>query len=879
MGAADGLERTLIAIAARCLRVPAHELDPSAPLTRYGLDSLTALELAEAVATETGRELGEAAFQDAPSIEALALRLLLDTPAPSAADDAARVRRMRSDAVLEGTIDPRGLPAAAAGAPVLLTGANGFLGTHVLRELLAAGASGVICLVRAEDDCAAAARLEGALARYGVDAAQGDGKVRVIAADIAAPAFGLSADRVAALAREAGAILHCAAEVNWAASYESLRDANVEATRSLLRFATTATAKPFHFVSSVAACYSTRDPVPLDETSPAADPAGLHLGYGQTKWVAERLVEVARARGLRTAIYRPSLVAGDAATGIGNDEDLLSRLLRGCVELGHAPDLDWPLDACPVGFVARALARSLLADEPPAVLHLRNAQPAYWSEAVLWMNLRGHAVRLEPYARWVERVRREASPDHALNALRGFLSQRPRDEGGRYLAELYARPHVRALEAARSDAALAALGVRCPRIGAEVLSAYFEHWVGRGLLRAPARSPRAPSGAEAGGGAGLAAAMQRHFGDDRLRLEGIRCTAFGSDHSLIGELGSWRAGRAYRMQACVVDAVRADGRRASLDLVLKPKLDDATLLDVTAETARLCDPALGRAFEAHRDGSEFAGARGRELAVYAGASGALRTAMPLWFGTVPGEPPVLVLERVRETELPAGTLAPDRWTRPCVEAALSGIASVHAQWLGDARAIGMFGLLASPRAASEAACEWRTALAVHAGGWLRSWLGGAGAAEQLRLAAGFGTTERWIAGRTLTLVHGDFNPRNLAIRYTPLGPRLAAFDWELAGWGLPQRDVVELLCFVLDPDGAADEARRYVERSRLALQRFARRDVDAATWHAGVRAAIGQFGATRLPMYFLAHRFRPQAYLERVARCWWRLASALGAEP
>ena len=46
-----------------------------------------------------------------------------------------------------------------------------------------------------------------------------------------------------------------------------------------------------------------------------------------------------------------------------------------------------------------------------------------------------------------------------------------------------------------------------------------------------------------------------------------------------------------------------------------------------------------------------------------------------------------------------------------------------------------------------------------------------------------------------TLVHNDFNPRNIAFRRTAEGPVLCAYDWELATLHLPQHDLAELLGF------------------------------------------------------------------------------------
>src|SRR5690606_21372713 len=111
-----------------------------------------------------------------------------------------------------------------------------------------------------------------------------------------------------------------------------------------------------------------------------------------------------------------ALIAGAAASGIGNDDDFLARMLRGCIALGHAPELDWRLDACAVDAVAAAIAAlGLQGQAVPPVVHLRNPQPAHWTEAVLWMNLRGHRVRLEPIASWLDRVERGTrAPGHPL---------------------------------------------------------------------------------------------------------------------------------------------------------------------------------------------------------------------------------------------------------------------------------------------------------------------------------------------------------------------------------------------------------------------------------------------------------------------------------
>ena len=121
-----------------------------------------------------------------------------------------------------------------------------------------------------------------------------------------------------------------------------------------------------------------------------------------------------------------------------------------------------------------------------------------------------------------------------------------------------------------------------------------------------------------------------------------------------------------------------------------------------------------------------------------------------------------------------------------------------------------------------------------------------------------------------TLIHNDFNPRNVAM-LTESEPRLCAFDWELATIGLPQRDIAELLCWTIDATTSREEIAGYIERSRLRLASSTRTHIDGRDWELGFRAALCELLVDRLAMYAMVDRFRPQGYLPRVVRGWMML--------
>jgi hydroxymethylglutaryl-CoA reductase (NADPH) len=130
-----------------------------------------------------------------------------------------------------------------------------------------------------------------------------------------------------------------------------------------------------------------------------------------------------------------------------------------------------------------------------------------------------------------------------------------------------------------------------------------------------------------------------------------------------------------------------------------------------------------------------------------------------------------------------------------------------------------------------------------------------------------------------TLIHNDFNARNVAIRHAATGDRLVAYDWELATIGAPQRDLAEFLCFALPPEVNGCSMSRWIERHRIRLERSSGRLLCRERWHDGFRSALADVLITRLAFYALIHRVRPQTFLPRVVATWYRLYQLTTTSP
>ena len=439
-----------------------------------GLDSLRLVNLALALEQELGLAAPFALFEDNPTLRELSERLESGAPATT-----------RPDLWAEATLDAdwRPAPGQPATAPerVLLTGATGFLGAYLLRELLARTAASVACLVRASDAAAGRRRIVDNLAAYGLwDEAYGE-RIHPVPGDLASPRFGLDEREFERLAATLDAVYHNGAWLNFVHTYPTLRPANVIGTREALRLAGQGRPKAVHHISTTGVFaglgQAERE---YGEDARPDDPDGLPLGYLQSKWVAERLVWAAAERGLSVTVHRPGWILGDSRSGAGNPDDFLARLLRGCVALGSAPALEYRWHVAPVDLVGQAVVE--LASRPESTgraFHLAEPAGVPWTELVAWLQAAGHALRLLPYAEWLAELRRR--DDGPLAPLLPLFTERA-VTGRPPLPELYAQAGGPRLTNHETQAALAGSGIACPPLDRPLFTRYLGFLAAGGYL-------------------------------------------------------------------------------------------------------------------------------------------------------------------------------------------------------------------------------------------------------------------------------------------------------------------------------------------------------------------------------------------------------------
>ncbi|KAM6525809.1 hypothetical protein FALCPG4_011344 [Fusarium falciforme] len=409
-----GLQIFLRELLARTLSLkdaPADNVD----FFTLGLDSLQAIQMRSEILKTVqlgNNKLGQNVVFEHPSIEQLGQFLL--------------GLRLGQDSIKTGSIEQEmgqllekyGKFTEQEPSSVVITGATGSLGAHVVAKLATDPSIGKIyCLVRASDDAQALYRVKESMLQrkvYHNLPLEARRKIVALPSDLSDPHLGLPSETYASATTNLRSVIHCAWSVNFNMQLSSFEKGNIAGVKHLIDLCQAAgPTASMNFCSSVSTC-SRATVVPVPESAPPFEWA-QGMGYAQSKSVSENLCAKAAEAGVTTRVLRVGQIVADTRHGIWNAQEGVPMMMQTAVTIGALPKLKETPSWLPVDVVAEAVVDISLSDSGSVFTNIANPKTFDWTRDLL-PALRNAGLtfdELEP-KEWVQRLR-ASNPDPTAN--------------------------------------------------------------------------------------------------------------------------------------------------------------------------------------------------------------------------------------------------------------------------------------------------------------------------------------------------------------------------------------------------------------------------------------------------------------------------------
>jgi len=291
------------------------------------------------------------------------------------------------------------------GNAVFITGATGFLGSHILAELIDCEEfrnRNIVCLVRCTSSSHGAERIHETFNRYNLNVDH-LGRVKIVSGDLVLPEFGLDHKDYENLAAVTSEVYHCAATVNMMADYETLKQQNVTATKRIVEFCLNGRRKKLNYASTLSVFVSTdRNEGVALESDRLDEPCIIYGGYGQTKYVSEKLLHNVPQELCGINIIRYGLLCGDTINGISAPKDFLGMFIRGAKvvkKLPADPSGKLRIDISPID-IASKMTVDIATKSHRGIYHIASENPLSYSDLCKIIGKSANVEIIEDYKTW-----------------------------------------------------------------------------------------------------------------------------------------------------------------------------------------------------------------------------------------------------------------------------------------------------------------------------------------------------------------------------------------------------------------------------------------------------------------------------------------------
>lgn len=308
---------------------------------------------------------------------------------------------------------------------ILLAGATGFLGMHLLSDFLDNDTGIAYCLVRGIDTKSAKERFYELLNFYFGEKYDNSDRIVVICADLQKDNFSLTDAEYEDLLSKIDTVINCAASVKHYGTYKYFYEVNVESVNRLIGFCKESNARLIH--TSTLTVSGNGFDGDLVEIEKHFTESYLYIGqplenvYARSKFEAEKAVLEAVASGLHAHIMRMGNLTNRVSDGMfqkNYGSNAFLKRIKAMIELGVYPDslTDFEIEFTPIDESATAIMNIVRGlNNTQTVFHINNPKTISLKAFFEMLTNFDIAVHKVPYAEFVRKLK-DPSKQEALKA-------------------------------------------------------------------------------------------------------------------------------------------------------------------------------------------------------------------------------------------------------------------------------------------------------------------------------------------------------------------------------------------------------------------------------------------------------------------------------
>lgn len=293
---------------------------------------------------------------------------------------------------------------------ILLTGATGFLGSYILRDLIRNNYE-IYVLIRGDNPDK---RLQEKYRFYFKENLSSN-QIHIVNGDITKKYLGLDYQMFYELADKIDAIIHSAADVRFHGDLSGFGANNIEGTKNVLQFLDINPIIEFHHISTVGlledlaveGLWGT-----FNEDSRKSMDIQNNT-YTKSKLAAENLV-LDQLNSREVFIYRIGNLVGSMENGQFQEnisDNAIYGWIRSMILLNKAIDVDWQVDLTPVDFASNTIIKALSTETDRRIFHICHYNPIPHREMVQYIKNMGYKIDFLPVKEFEEYLFDEEEKD------------------------------------------------------------------------------------------------------------------------------------------------------------------------------------------------------------------------------------------------------------------------------------------------------------------------------------------------------------------------------------------------------------------------------------------------------------------------------------